>query len=135
MEVEPLPFTASVTSLPQVELLRRQYLQMLKPDKLIMPSMEELRLPQTQADIFSAMFDQNNISFMPPIRYQFRVLKKIFTALEESIVDPEEDVGLLLSCPAQTFGGTLQLIPFHQSSLLIYLVMKYRKYQRIWRLV
>ncbi len=65
---------------------------MLEPDKLTLPSLEELRLPQTQADIFNVMFNHDNLLFTPPIRYQFRVLKKIIGALEKSIIDPEEDV-------------------------------------------
>lgn len=66
---------------------------MLEPDKLVMPSMEELRLPGIQAQIFAAMFDDDRLSFLPPVRYQYSVLKKIMSALEQSIVDPDEDVG------------------------------------------
>lgn len=73
---------------------------MLEPDKLILPSMEELRLPQTQAYIFATMFNSETLPFVPPVRYQFRVLKKIIAALERSIVDPEEDVCLPLPCSA-----------------------------------
>lgn len=74
---------------------------MLEPDKLILPSMEELRLPQTQAYIFATMFNEENLSFVLPARYRFRVLKKIIAALEQSIIDPEEDVCLPL--PASVF--------------------------------
>lgn len=72
---------------------------MLEPEKLILPSLEELRLPRTQADIFNVMFNRDNLPFTPPIRYQFRVLKKIIGALEKSIIDPDEDVCFpLLNC-------------------------------------
>jgi protein-lysine N-methyltransferase EEF2KMT len=78
----------------QVQLLRRQYLQMVEPDKLTLPSMEVLRLPQTQAYIFDAFFNSDKVFFLPPDRYQFRVLKKLLYALEQSIFDPGEDVGV-----------------------------------------
>lgn len=96
MVLEPVSPSLHCTSLPQVELLRRQYLQMLEPDKLTLPGMEKLKIPQTQAHIFAAMFNSDNLSSMPPVRYQFRVLKKIIAALEQSITDPEEDVGFPL---------------------------------------
>jgi hypothetical protein len=93
MVPEPKDFSLHGTSTSsRVELLRRQYLQMLEPEKLTLPSLEELRLPRTQADIFNVMFNRDNLPFMPPIRYQFRVLKKIIGALEKSIIDPDEDV-------------------------------------------
>lgn len=72
---------------------------MLEPDKLILPSSEELILPQTQAYIFATMFNSESLSFIPSVRYQFRVLKMIIAALENSVVDPEEDVCLPLPCP------------------------------------
>lgn len=88
---------STLSSFQQVELLRRQYLQMLEPDKLTLPSTEVLRLPQTQENIFDTLFNRNKIPFLPPDRYQFRTLKKIINALEQSIVEPEEDVGFPLS--------------------------------------
>lgn len=107
MDSEPGFLLERCDSLQRAELLRRQYLQMLEPDKLILPCKEELRLPQTQAFIFATMFNSESISFVPPVRYRFRVLKKIITALEESIIDPEEDVRLPLPC--SPFGeGILQ---------------------------
>lgn len=81
--------------LDPVELLRRQYLQCLDPDSLILPKAENLRLPETQDRIYSRMFDERTVTFPPPVRYRFRVLKKIIAALEEAIEDPEEDVGHL----------------------------------------
>jgi len=75
-----------------VELLRRQYLQLLDPEQLTLPSMELLRLPETQARIYDGMFDESKIAYPPPARYIFRVLKRLVTALEEAIVNPEEDV-------------------------------------------
>ena len=98
MEREQLLSMQGCDSLKRVEILRRQYLQMLEPDKLTLPSSEELILPQTQAYIFATMFNSESLSFVPSVRYQFRVLKKIIAALEKSVVYPEEDVCLPLPC-------------------------------------
>lgn len=122
MEFEPVSLSQRCTSLQRVGLLRRQYLQMLEPDELTLPSMEELRLPQTQAYIFAAMFNRENLSFTPPARYQFRVLKKIIAALEKSIIDPEEDVCFPLPCPFW-FSNAVSVILFHPSLLLTRRVM------------
>ena len=75
-----------------VELLRRQYLQLIDPEQLTFPSNELLRLPDIQAQTFRSMFDDSAVPFAPPERYKFRVLKRLVNALEEAIVDPEEDV-------------------------------------------
>lgn len=66
---------------------------MVDPEQLDMPPMRTLRLPEVQAKIFETIFDEKLLSFPSPQRYKFRVLKKIVDALEQSIVDPEEDVG------------------------------------------
>ena len=79
--------------LDPVELLRRQYFQCLDPESLSLPKAELLRLPDTQNQVFSCMFDEAVIKFAPPVRYRFRVLKKIIHAIEEAIEDPDEDVG------------------------------------------
>ena len=77
-----------------VELLKRQFLQLVDPEELTLPCKELLRLPDTQAQIYSDLFDASRIFYVPPERYQFRVLKKLVKALEDAIEDPEEDVGL-----------------------------------------
>lgn len=76
----------------QVELLRRQYLQLVDPEQLKMPAMGILRLPEAQAKIFDNIFNHKLCSFPSPERYKFRVLKRVIDAVELSIVDPEEDV-------------------------------------------
>lgn len=83
-----------MAALPPVELLRRQYLQSIDPERLTLPSMEHLRLPEVQDQIFHGMFDESRTTYMPPYRYRFRVLKRLVNALEEAIEDPEEDVRL-----------------------------------------
>ena len=79
-----------------VELLKRQYLQLTRPEELAIPRKELLRLPDIQAQIYNNMFNEANITYGPPERYRFRVLKRLVQALEDAIEDPEEDVGFLL---------------------------------------
>ena len=78
-----------------VELLTRQYLQLLDPEQLTLPTMESLRLLDTQAKMFDSMFREAVITHLPPLRYRLRVLKKLMNALEKAMEDPEEDVCLV----------------------------------------
>ncbi len=82
-----------------VELLRRQYLQLMDPEQLTLPSKDLLRLPETQARMYSDMFNESKIFYPLPVRYRFRVLKRLVNALEDAIVDPEEDVCFPKSSP------------------------------------
>lgn len=82
-----------------VELLRRQYLQLLDPEGLTLPRKECLKLPETQAQIYNGMFNESRITYAPPERYRFRVLKRLVKALEGAIEDPEKDVGSLFQQP------------------------------------
>ena len=77
-----------------VELFKRQFLQLVDPQELTLPRKELLKLPDTQAQIYRDFFDAARINYVPPERYQFRVLKLLVKALEDAIEDPEEDVGL-----------------------------------------
>ena len=77
----------------EVELLRRQYLQLIDPNDLAIPSSEALRSPDLQGTLYNTMFNRINLPFSPLVRYQFRVLKKVVNAIEQAIADPEEDVG------------------------------------------
>lgn len=74
-----------------VELFKRQFLQLVDPKELTLPRKELLRLPDTQAQIYSDLFDASRIVYVPPERYQFRVLKILVKSLEDAIEDPEED--------------------------------------------
>ena len=77
----------------EVELLRRQYLQLVDPNDLTIPGVETLRSSDLQAQIYDTMFNEANLRVSPPDRYRFRVLKKLVPAIEEAISNPEEDVG------------------------------------------
>lgn len=93
------PVSLDPDMLRQIDILKRQYLQLIEPDQLSLPVMNALRFPEVQALIFHSMFNLKELPFPPPDRYRFRVLKKIVYALEQSIVDPEKDVGFsMLHC-------------------------------------
>lgn len=77
----------------QLELLRRQYLQLLNPEQLCLPAADLIRLPFVQAQIYETMFRDIRLSFSPPDRYKLRVLKMLVQRMEDAIADPEEDVG------------------------------------------
>lgn len=79
----------------QIDLLQRQYFQLIEPEQLTLPAIQILRSPDVQARLFERLFNTNNISFPTPDRYKFRVLKRIVCALEQSINDPNEDVCFL----------------------------------------
>ena len=93
--------TMNAGSAWQVELLRRQYLQLIDPNELAIPCNEALRSPDLQGRIYNSMFNETSLRFSPPDRYKFRVLKELVAAIEQAIVDPEEDVCfvVLLSLP------------------------------------
>ena len=75
-----------------VEVLRRQYLQLLDPGKLVIPSPSALRSPDIQARIYQRLFDDSHVKYSPPTSYQLRILKRIIKAVEAAIDDPDEDV-------------------------------------------
>ena len=71
-------------------------MQLTDPEDLRFPSNDLLRLPDIQAQIYSSMFDEYSMTYAPPERYRFRVLRRLVKALENAIEDPEEDVGIPL---------------------------------------
>lgn len=76
----------------EIELLRRQYLQLLDLEKLSIPESNILKRPEVQAQIFESVFREDRLVFPPPDRYTLRVLKMLVAALEAAIDDPEKDV-------------------------------------------
>ena len=75
-----------------VELYRRQYFQLIDPQRLRIPPPDVLILPQTQKFIYTKMFYQSERMLLPPLSYQYRVLKLLLVALQDSFQDSEEDV-------------------------------------------
>ena len=76
----------------QLELLKRQYLQLVDPDRLTIPPVDVIRCPRVQAQMYEQLFKEDAVTYPPPARYQTLVLKKLVGLLETAFVDPEEDV-------------------------------------------
>jgi hypothetical protein len=76
-----------------LQIFKRQYLQLVDIKDLRWPSKQCLKLPKTQGWLFQEVFDQAASQYLPPERYQLRVLKQLLEVLEASVEDPEEDVG------------------------------------------
>ncbi|MCJ1236722.1 hypothetical protein MMC14_004704 [Varicellaria rhodocarpa] len=76
---------------PAVDLLRREYIQLLEPDKVTIPAPNLIRVPHVQRQIFQSIFQEGSLAFPPPDRYKLRVLKKLIESMERAIKDPEED--------------------------------------------
>ena|ERR1700761_6070493 len=78
---------------PQLLLFRRQYLQLFEPDFLAWPPKQLLRDPNAQLWMYNNLFNNENNPHLPSERYQFRVLKSLVAKIEQSILDPDQDVG------------------------------------------
>jgi protein-lysine N-methyltransferase EEF2KMT len=74
----------------ELQIFKRQVLQLVDPSKLQWPCKGALRDPSIQLRIYKRLFQSNH---PPPERYRLRVLKKLLKLIEESIIDPDEDVG------------------------------------------
>ena len=88
---------------PQIVLFSRQYRQLLDPDFLAWPPKQLLRDPDVQAWLFKNLFDAERKSGLPPPRYQMRVLKPLLNKIEQSIDEPNEDVGGIFQSPFLDF--------------------------------
>lgn len=100
----------------QLDHFRRQFFQLVDPKELVAPPMKALKLPRVQAEIYTTMFNDETCSFpSPDKRYKWRVLKKIVKLLEQSVVDPEEDVSPLPSSFSQAslFSPFIHFFHFH----------------------
>ncbi|KAK7538559.1 putative methyltransferase-domain-containing protein [Phyllosticta citribraziliensis] len=75
----------------ELQIFCRQYLQLVDADSLAWPASQVLKKAHVQQWLFQHMFDQDWTQYLPPERYQARVLKKLMTRIEEAIEDPEED--------------------------------------------
>lgn len=78
----------------QLLLFRRQYGQLVEHDFLAWPPKQLLRDAGAQTWLYRKLFDHERNSRLPPERYQLRVLKSLLAKIEQSIEDPEEDVGI-----------------------------------------
>lgn len=78
---------------PQLLLFRRQYFQLFEPDFLTWPPKQLLKDPHIQEWLYNRLFNADENVYLPPSRYQWRVLKPLVTRIEQAIEDPDEDVG------------------------------------------
>jgi hypothetical protein len=76
----------------QLQVLQRQYFQLVDPQSLRWPDDGALKASDAQSWMYNKMFDVENIKSLPPGRYRLRVLKLLIHKLEGAIDDPEEDV-------------------------------------------
>ena len=88
--------SSAMDATQQIELYRRQYFQLIDPQHLTVPHLDVLRLPRVQEEIYSKMFSDESVPFLPPPRFRFRVLKALIDILHEGFQDPEEHVSLCL---------------------------------------
>jgi protein-lysine N-methyltransferase EEF2KMT len=72
---------------------RKQYFELLDPDKLHFPPAVTVIKPEVQAELYETMFNADKLSHPPPSKYQIRVLKALLARIEEAVADPDEDVG------------------------------------------
>ncbi|KAF2205291.1 hypothetical protein GQ43DRAFT_362745 [Delitschia confertaspora ATCC 74209] len=75
----------------RLEIVRRQYFQLVEPSQLRWSAGSVLKAPSVQSWIYDNLFNSDKISSLPPDRYQLRVLKFLTALVERAIDDPEED--------------------------------------------
>lgn len=88
----------------QLQLFKRQYFQLLRPELLTWPGATVLKMLEVQTWLFEQLFNVENVKFPPPERYQLRVLKKLMSKVESAINNPEEDVRNTVTL-LSVFGG------------------------------
>jgi len=76
----------------QLQLFRRQVLQLQPLSSLTFPSADCLRSSAAQEWIYDRLFDDEKVDHLPDERYRLSILKPLLAHIEASITDPEEDV-------------------------------------------
>ncbi len=95
-----------------LELLRRQYFQLLPLERLSLPSDDILKDATFQASLVHKLFRADDPSPLDPERYKLRVLKGIVSRLESAMSDPEEDVRSPCPLPALSYSA-IAIINIH----------------------
>lgn len=75
-----------------LRLLAAQYFQLVEPQFLSIPPGHTLVSSSVQESLYRDMFKESTAWPLPPARYRMRVLKTLLSEIEDSILDPEEDV-------------------------------------------
>ncbi|KAF2808857.1 uncharacterized protein BDZ99DRAFT_389894 [Mytilinidion resinicola] len=83
---------SSVSQQRQLDLLRREYLQLVEIEHIRWPDGALLKTADTQAWIYENLIDRDKLQSSPPDRYQVRFLKSLVSKIESAIEDPEEEV-------------------------------------------
>ena len=78
---------------PVVIKFYRQYMQQI--NDVAYPPGSLLMNPDVQDCLYRYFFDASRNKFLPPPRYQARILKRLIQEIENSCKDPDEDVGSL----------------------------------------
>lgn len=76
-----------------LEKFKRQYLQIVAFKGLSWPAREDVRSIYAQTWLYNNLLDKSTQRFLPPERYQIRVLKQLMKTIEDAMIDPDEDVG------------------------------------------
>lgn len=76
----------------QLQVLRRQYFQLIEPHQLRWPNDHVLKESEVQSWLFTEIFDTKDLKSPPPARYRLRTLKVLISKLERAIDNPDEDV-------------------------------------------
>jgi hypothetical protein len=79
---------------PDLEIFRRQYLQLIPASRLRYPPSGVLKRIQVQNWLFSNLFDDNAVQHVAPPAYRLQVLKKLLGQIEAAFVDADQDVRL-----------------------------------------
>ncbi|KAF2763371.1 hypothetical protein EJ05DRAFT_534728 [Pseudovirgaria hyperparasitica] len=93
----------------RLALVRRQYFQLVEPSLISLPAKEVLKSAKVQSWLFQQLFDEEQVQYLPPPRYQLRLLKRITRLIEQAITDPEEDEisDSLMATLARLMGASL----------------------------
>ena len=75
-----------------LELLRRQYFQLLPLEELTQPAEDIFKSASFQTGLVQKLFGAHLSTYTPPDRYKYRVLKAFISRLESIMRDPDEDV-------------------------------------------
>jgi hypothetical protein len=76
---------------PSVVKFYRQYMQVI--EDVTYPPATLLLHQDVQDCLYRYFFDSGRNKFLPPAKYQAKILKHIIREIEKSCKDPEEDVG------------------------------------------
>jgi hypothetical protein len=75
---------------------KRQVLQLVPLRDLRWPRNRDLTSLECQEWLYSSLFDNDSVKYLPPVRYQLQVLKELLSRIEET-VDSDQNVRMSLT--------------------------------------